>query len=292
MRDYGKVHTSFWTSQSIRKLSEDGRVLAMYLLTCPHGTIAGVFRVPDGYASDDLQWVGERVAKGFDELLRNGFATRCEVTKWVWITKHFEWNPPENPNQKKAAKKIAFQIPDECCWKLEFMGCYANLLGLESVQRNSPCETLTEGFLNQEQEQEQEQEQGEPSPSASLDDDSASVEKVKTQKAPSVVFRTFLSECKAKGESPIPENDPVFDWAEKAGLPVEFLRLAWIEFKSRYVEGDKSTKRYQDWRKVFRNVIRDNWFKLWYSSENGEIVLTSQGRLIEKTHSKEIGGDA
>lgn len=156
MRDYGKVHTTFWSSSSIRELSEDGRTLAIYLLTCPHGTIAGAFRLPDGYASEDLQWSSERVREGFQELFRNGFATRCEATKWVWVFKHFEWNPPENPNQRKAAAKVAAQIPDSCCWKPVFMRDCAVFMGLEATEKANPCETLPEPFRNQEQEQEQE----------------------------------------------------------------------------------------------------------------------------------------
>ena len=70
MRDYGKVFSSFWTSSNIRALSEDGRALAIYVLTSPHGTISGAFRLPDGYESEDLQWSSERVKKGFEELLR------------------------------------------------------------------------------------------------------------------------------------------------------------------------------------------------------------------------------
>ena len=112
MRDYGKVHTSFWSSSTMRDLSEDGRMLALYLMTSPHNTIAGVFRLPDGYASEDLQWTSQRVIKGFTELLAKGFANRCETTKWVWVLKHLEWNEPENPNQKKSARKIASAIPD------------------------------------------------------------------------------------------------------------------------------------------------------------------------------------
>lgn len=131
MRDYGKVHTSFWTSSNIRELSEDGRALAIYLLTCPHGTIAGVFRLPDGYACEDLQWDAERVKQTLSELLANGFATRCEATKWVWVTKHLEWNPPENPNQKKAAAKMAEQVPDSCSWKDSFIGKYGCFLGIQ-----------------------------------------------------------------------------------------------------------------------------------------------------------------
>ena len=156
MRDYGKVHTSFWASANIRQLSEDGRTLAMYLLTCPHGTIAGVFRLPDGYASEDLQWASERVRDGFAELLASGFANRCETTKWVWVIKHLEWNPPENPNQRKSAAKVAAQIPDECAWKLAFMRVSGESLGVEWSPPSNPYETVKQPFLNQEQEQEQE----------------------------------------------------------------------------------------------------------------------------------------
>ena len=161
MRDYGKVHTTFWTSTSVRELSEDGRTLAFYLLTCPHGTIAGVFRLPDGYVCEDLQWASERVQKGFAELFRNGFANRCETTKWVWILKHLDWNPPENPNQRKAIAKVVTQIPAQCHWKLDFMRVCGPSLGFGEVPKTNPFETLSKPFLNQEQEQEQEQEIGE-----------------------------------------------------------------------------------------------------------------------------------
>ena len=166
MRDYGKVHTSYWTSTTIRSMTEDGRTLAMYLLTCPHGTIAGVFRLPDGYACEDLQWDEKRVQEGFAELLANGFANRCETTKWVWVTKHLEWNQPENPNQRKAVAKIATQVPAECAWNLDFMRVCGKFWGAETPAEAKGLETVKQPFLNQEQEQEQEQEQDIDAPSA------------------------------------------------------------------------------------------------------------------------------
>ena len=144
MRDYGKVHTSFWTSLTIRNMSEDARALAMYLLTSPHGTIAGVFRLPDGYVCEDHQWDSKRVNKGFVELLVNGFANRCETTKWVWIVKHLEWNSPENPNQKKSAQKIAFSIPDQCSWKQDYMRESSEILDIEYEPFINPSETLSQ----------------------------------------------------------------------------------------------------------------------------------------------------
>lgn len=254
----------------------------MYLLTCPHGTIAGVFRLPDGYACEDMQWDSERVKKGFAELLLNGFANRCETTKWVWIRKHFEWNPPENPNQKKAAKKIAGQVPDQCCWKPYFMRDCGEFFGLTKDEIPNPCGTVPEPFLNQEQYQEQEQNK-EPSPSAPPTGDLLTEKSEGQKPKQAITFKTFMARCSETGEKAVPDGDPVFAWAEGAGVPFDFLRLAWLEFRSRY--GD-SSKRYRDWRKVFRNAVRDNWFKLWFCSESGDVCLTNQGRLIQKTHAE------
>lgn len=164
MRDYGKVHSSFWTSSTARGMSEDARMLALYLLTSPHSNIVGVFRLPDGYASEDLQWDRERVSKGFAELFEKGFASRCESTKWVWVIKHLDWNPPENPNQRKSAKKIALTVPAECAWRADFIRVCGERIGIECDVPSNRSETLAEPFRNQEQEQEQEQEKTYPNP--------------------------------------------------------------------------------------------------------------------------------
>ena len=168
MRDYGKVHSSFWSSETVRAMTEDGRYLALYLMTSSHTTIAGVFRLPDGYASEDLKWGTERVAEGFRNTETNGFAVRCPVTQWVWIAKHLEWNPPENPNQRKAITKITTQIPDKCSWKLDFYKQFGRELGMaEPAPHGNPSRTVPEPSRNQEQEQEQEQKKPTATSSAS-----------------------------------------------------------------------------------------------------------------------------
>lgn len=162
MRDYGKVFSRIWESADFRALTEDGRTLVMYLLTCQHGTIAGIFRLPDGYACEDLQWSAERVSEGFANVAEKGFATRDEATKWVWVTKFLEWNPPENPNQKKAAAKIASQVPVACSWRAQFLYETGPLMGMPEqpapLPPQNPSETVPEALLNQYQKQEQKQE--------------------------------------------------------------------------------------------------------------------------------------
>lgn len=138
MRDYGKVYSSFWTSEDIRGMSEDARSLALYLMTCPHGNMLGCFRVSDAYASDDLQWSIERVSKGFGELYRNGFAYRCERTFWVVIHKHLKWNKLDNENVGKAAAKLFDSLtPPDSVKALLFKA-------LRQYGKNFPVEKLDE----------------------------------------------------------------------------------------------------------------------------------------------------
>lgn len=112
MREYGKVYSSFWQSPEIRALTEDGRGLALYLLTTPHGSMLGCFRMPDAYAAEDLQWSSERVAEGFRNLIESGFLTRDDATKWVLIPKFLKWNQFDNPNVAKAAHRAFEQVPE------------------------------------------------------------------------------------------------------------------------------------------------------------------------------------
>lgn len=106
-------------------------------------------------------------------------------------------------------------------------------------------------------------------------------EESKPRKRGSMTFLNFLDECKAKGEMPIPEDDPIFTFAEEAGIDLDWMRLAWLEFSNKY---RNDSKRYADWRATFRNAIRGNWYKIWYCDSEGKMQLTSQGRIIQQVH--------
>lgn len=117
MRDYGKVHTSFWASETLKGLDADAKLLALYLLTSPHTNASGAFRLPDAYACEDLGWVSERLRNGFKTLSESGFIERCDATSWVWICKFGDWNKPDNPNIKKAVLKSVESIPASVSFK-------------------------------------------------------------------------------------------------------------------------------------------------------------------------------
>lgn len=101
----------------------------------------------------------------------------------------------------------------------------------------------------------------------------------KTRESGAVSLADWLAAEKSAGRKPIPDDDPVFDYAQKAGIPDEMLSLAWVEFRARYRANPR--KRYTDWRAVFRNAVRGNWFKLWFFDETGAYRLTTAGRQAE-----------
>ncbi len=143
----------------MRRVSDDARLLALYLLTGQHTNMIGCFRLPDGYVSEDLAWTPERVSKGFDELSANGFATRDSSSKWVLIRNFLTWNSVENPNQGIAALRLFDQVPDTSTVKPELARVLASAISHIGIAKLKGSERVLEPFLNQEQDQEQEQEQ-------------------------------------------------------------------------------------------------------------------------------------
>jgi len=61
-----------------------------------------------------------------------------------------------------------------------------------------------------------------------------------------VTMAEFIAACKVAGEMAIPAGDPVYAYAERAGIHDDFLELAWLEFRERHL--DDPTKKYRDWR--------------------------------------------
>jgi hypothetical protein len=68
----------------------------------------------------------------------------------------------------------------------------------------------------------------------------------------------------------------VYAYAERIGLPVEYVALAWAWFKVRYAE--KTQAGVRGWRQTFRNAVEGNWPKYWYAEDAGGWSLTTAGK--------------
>ena len=104
------------------------------------------------------------------------------------------------------------------------------------------------------------------------------------KKREKITFAAFLDQCQDAGESAIPRTDPIFAFARDAGIPKDFLHLAWREFAGRHRDSGKMQK---DWRAHFRDAVRRNWFKLWWLPPAGGCELTTAGVQLARERDAE-----
>lgn len=105
----------------------------------------------------------------------------------------------------------------------------------------------------------------------------------KPQRQSAMTFAAWVAITKARGEKAIPADDPVYAYAASIGLPDDFLLIAWQRFRTLYGKGGGyGSKRYADWRAVFRNSVRGCWGNLWRALPDGTYVLTTAGEQIRR----------
>src|SRR5262245_26949974 len=77
-------------------LSDDARLLYLYLLTSPHVNSAGCYVLPEEYACADLKWAPERYHAARIELVENEMVCFDPKHEVVFITAWFKHNPVMN----------------------------------------------------------------------------------------------------------------------------------------------------------------------------------------------------
>ena len=93
----------------------------------------------------------------------------------------------------------------------------------------------------------------------------------------------------------IPVEDPIYRFAEHAGISADMLSLCWSVFKNYYTDGNGSAKRQKDWRAHYRTAVKSNWYKLWYMSEGKDACWTTAGEQQRREMAAATlgaGGDA
>lgn len=94
-----------------------------------------------------------------------------------------------------------------------------------------------------------------------------------------ITLAAFLENCKAKGELAVPEDDPIFAYADEVGISVEMIEAAWREFKAYW---RSNGKRKIDWRDTFRNAVRNNRARLWFMREGEVATWTTVGEQARR----------
>jgi len=149
---YSKVFVKIWHSKDFRTLSEEGKMLFLYLLTSPHRNMGGFYYLPLPYLCFDVGLDEKRVIKAFKELTDKDMALYDYDTQVVLIKKWFCYNPIENDNQAKGLNKQLAEIPKSRLFK-PFVDCVKEYCKyIESILKGfdkpfeNPSETLSKPY--------------------------------------------------------------------------------------------------------------------------------------------------
>lgn len=118
MAKYRQVDTRLWSDRKFLALSDDGRMLWMFLLTAPQTLpIPGVIVGGQAALAEQLGWTVPRLQKGYGELLTKGLAIRFEG-RLTWLPNALKYQKISGPNALIGMSKVWDDVP-ECELKTE-----------------------------------------------------------------------------------------------------------------------------------------------------------------------------
>lgn len=158
MRDYGVLYIEFWNNPDIQGLSDQAKLLAIYLLANRHGTMLGCYPLLLNYIGADLAWPADKVAQAVNELIQIEFVIYDNQYEWIFINNFLKWNSVQNPNQAKKLVKLASKIPKASCLRPQLMSVLQTCNHMKPEILNRFI-TVTQPYRNQDQKQEQNQKQ-------------------------------------------------------------------------------------------------------------------------------------
>lgn len=269
MRVYGSVQLSFWENSAFQSVSDQAKLLAIYLLTGPHSNMLGCFRLPEGYIKEDLGWSTDTVNETFQELSEIDFLTRDHKSSWIVIHQFLKWNPIQNPRQGVGIRKLFDLVnPSSTVYKplvnsLLMFGKYLDkgfLDGLDTLKNS--VETLSEDCAA-DKDQEQDQDQDSDNKKHIM----SNYQKSAVLKSQALEVLNFLNEKTGKAFRPVDVNLNMIITRLKSGASVEDCRRV-IAMKYREWKKDPEMVKYVRPETLFRSSKFESYL--------GELVMPKE----------------
>jgi hypothetical protein len=114
-----KIDTRIWNDEKFRSLSDQGKLLFLYILTHPNMTCLGAMRSTLDGLSAELGWEGGATRGATYALVENGMLVVDEFAHYVGAPHWFKYNPPERPLGLEKLWTGALDRVPECPSKIE-----------------------------------------------------------------------------------------------------------------------------------------------------------------------------
>lgn len=193
MARYRKIDPRIWNDEKFRTMSDDGKLVFLFLLTHPHMTSLGAMRGTFPGLAAELRWSSRRFISAAQESISQHIVDSNEAATWIGIPNFIRYNEPEGPNSVSKAWAVALDMLPECPEKRVLIErCRAYLAAQSDSFKHAMGHAIWDAFGDakskpchiQEQEQKQEQEQESPYPQGG---DSGSTRTLGTRRHPTTL---------------------------------------------------------------------------------------------------------
>jgi hypothetical protein len=134
MSYYRKIDVRIWNDDKFRKLSHNGKLVFIMLITHPVMTALGAMRATREGLGAELKMHPEAFEEAFGEVMAQGLALYDESAPCIFLPNFVRYQAAESPNVIKAWAKQLEWIPE----------CELKVRAVASVQAYT--EGLSEGF--------------------------------------------------------------------------------------------------------------------------------------------------
>jgi hypothetical protein len=143
---YRKISVRIWNDEKVRKISDDGKLAFVFVLTHPLMTGIGAARLSVPGLSAELGWNAEKGSKAFREAFREGLLEYDDRACLLWAPNFLRHNKPESPNVVRSWLWIPSTLPD-CQLKVKvFQSVKAFTEGLGEAFAKALPEAFREGL--------------------------------------------------------------------------------------------------------------------------------------------------
>lgn len=165
MAHFRKIDVRIWNDEKFHRLSNDGKLAFLYLLTHPMTNSLGVIRATSVGLAHEIGIDDE----GFREGFREGLAIESEVASCIWIKNFLRYQTPESPNVVKAWGKVVDLIPECEVKALALTGAKDFTEGMSEAFRKAFAETFPYIYANKGERRKEKGERTTPSPTRAED---------------------------------------------------------------------------------------------------------------------------
>lgn len=127
---YSRISNRFWTDEESSTWNDRVKLAALYVMTCSHRHLEGIFKLPPQYACADLGWTMKSWKSALVFLQESNFLKWDSRTSVVLIVNALRYQAPENENQRTAAIRRIKDLPNtpllQCFCSLALDHCYRN----------------------------------------------------------------------------------------------------------------------------------------------------------------------